>query len=110
MSDENAVPIVGGHDRQIWVAAILLYGVGDTVTTFWGLSTGGVAEAGPVAKPLIETYGHVALIGIKVIIFPTFYTVWRFLRTPGRVAVPFALAFVGGLVTLWNVLIIASIL
>lgn len=108
MSDESAVPFVGGHDRRIWIAAILLYGVGDTVTTFWGLSTGGVTEAGPVAKPLIETYGHVALVGVKVIIFPSFYVIWRFLRTPGRVAVPFALAFVGGIVTLWNLLVIAS--
>jgi len=110
VSDANAVPIVDGHDRRIWIAAILLYGVGDTVTTLWGLSTGGVAEAGPVAKPLIETYGHFALVGIKVIVFPAFYAIWRLLRTSGRIAVPCALAFVGGVVTVWNLLVIASIL
>lgn len=110
MSDERAVPIIGGHDRRIWIAAILLYGVGDTVTTLWGLSTGGVAEAGPVAGLFIETYGHTALVGIKAVIFPIFYAVWRFLRTPGRIAVPFALAFVGGIVTVWNLLVITSTL
>lgn len=110
MSDEGTVPILGGNDRWIWIAAILLYGVGDTVTTFWGLSTGGVAEAGPIARPLIETYGRLALVGIKAIVFPAFYLIWRLLRTPGRVAVPFALAFVGAVVSVWNLLVIASIL
>ena len=110
MSEEHTVPIIGGHDRWVWIAAILLYGVGDTVTTLWGISTGGVTEAGPVAKPLIETYGHAALVGIKAVIFPAFYALWRFLRTSGRIAVPFALAFVGGIVTVWNLLVITNIL
>lgn len=107
MSDD-AVPLLGGNDRLLWIAAIALYGVGDTVTTFWGLSTGGVAEAGPIAKPLIESYGRGALFAIKLVVFPAFYFVWRVLKTPGRVAVPFALALVGGLVTVWNVLVISS--
>jgi hypothetical protein len=109
VSDEHAVPVVGGNDRWVWIAALLLYGVGDTVTTLWGLSTGGVAEAGPVARPLIEAYGHSALVGIKAVVFPAFYAVWRLLRTPGRVAVPFALAVVGAVVTGWNLLVIAGV-
>ena len=110
MSDERTVPIVGGNDRLIWIAAILLYGVGDTATTFWGISTGGVAEAGPVAEPLIESYGRLGLVGVKVAVFPAFYLVWRLLRTPGRVAVPFALALVGAVVTVWNLLVILGAL
>jgi len=110
VSDERAVPVVGGNERRIWIAAILLYGIGDTVTTFWGLSTGGISEAGPIAKPLVDAYGHSALVLIKAIAFPLFYVVWRLLRTPGRIAVPFALAFVGMVVTIWNLLVIASAL
>lgn len=110
MSNEGTVPILGRNERRIWIAAILLYGVGDTVTTFWGLSTGGVAEAGPIAKPFIDAYGRVALIGIKVFVFPIFFVIWWFLRTPGRIAVPFALASVGGVVTVWNLLVITSVL
>lgn len=110
MSETEPVPIVGGADRRIWIAAIVLYGVGDTVTTFWGLSAGGIAEAGPIAGPFIEAYGRPALLGIKAVVFPSFYVLWRGLRTPGRVAVPLALALVGGVVTAWNLLIVASAL
>lgn len=110
MSDERTVPVVGGDDRWVWFAAILLYGVGDAVTTFWGLSNGGIAEAGPIAKPFIEAYGPSALLGIKTIVFPAFYLFWWLLRTPGRTAVPLALAVVGAIVTLWNLLVIASVL
>lgn len=108
MSETDSVPIVGEADRRLWIAAVVLYGVGDTVTTFWGLSTGGVAEAGPIAGPLIEAYGRAALLGIKAAVFLLFYAVWRALRTPGRVAVPLALALVGGVVTAWNLVVIAS--
>ena len=110
MSETESVPVVGGADRRIWIAAILLYGVGDTVTTFWGLSTVGVSEAGPIAGPFIDAYGRYALLAIKAAVFPSFYVLWRVLRTPGRVAVPLALAVVGGVVTVWNLLVIASVL
>lgn len=114
MSDDDAEVPVGPLDllsvrnRQVWLAAIVLYGVGDTVTTFWGLSVGGVAEAGPIAAPIIEAYGRAALLPIKAIVFGGFYVAWRALRSPGRVAVPLALAAVGGVVTTWNVVVIAG--
>ena len=110
MNDKHAIPIIGGSDRQMWIAAVVLYGIGDTVTTFWGLSTGGVAEAGPIAGPVIDSYGRYALLAIKALVFPTFYLFWRMLRTPGRIAVPFALALVGGIVTMWNLLVITTAL
>jgi hypothetical protein len=108
--DDRTIPVLGGKDRQVWIAAIVLYGIGDTITTFLGVSIGGVAEAGPIAGPLMEGYGRSGLIGVKAVVFPVFYVVWRLLRTPGRVAVPLALALVGGVVTVWNLLVIASIL
>jgi len=110
VSERQTLPVVGGRDRHLWIAAIILYGVGDTVTTFWGLSTGGVAEAGPIAGPLIDAYGRWMLLGIKAVVFPLFYLLWWLLRTPGRVAVPFALVVVGGVVTAWNLVTIASAL
>ncbi len=110
MSDEHAIPVVGGHDRKVWIAAIVLYGIGDTVTTFWGLSTGGVAEAGPIAGPVIEAYGRYSLLGIKAVVFPLFYLLWYVLRTPGRIAVPLALTVVGAIVTVWNLFVITTAL
>lgn len=106
---ETTVTVLGGRDVQVWVVAILLYGIGDTATTLWGLSVGGVAEAGPVAKPLIEAYGPRALLLVKAVVFGSFYLVWVMLRTPGRIAVPLALALVGGVVTAWNLFLVASV-
>jgi len=110
VKETQAVPVIGGRDRSVWIAAVVLYGIGDTVTTFWGLSTGGIAEAGPIARPLVDMYGPYALIGIKAVVLPSFYGIWRVLRTPGRIAVPFALAFVGVVVTGWNLLVVTSVL
>lgn len=109
MSETTTVAVLGGRDVQVWVVAILLYGIGDTATTLWGLSAGGVAEAGPVAKPLIEAYGPRALLLVKAVVFGSFYMVWVMLRTPGRIAVPLALALVGGVVTAWNLFLVASV-
>lgn len=100
--------LLASRDRQVWAAAILLYGVGDTATTFLGLSTGGIAEAGPVAAPLIEAYGRYALLVVKAATFAAFFLLWRLVSTPGRVAVPLALATVGALVTAWNLVVVAS--
>lgn len=110
MAADNPFELLADRERQVWIAAVVLYGVGDTVTTFWGLSTGGVAEAGPIAGPLIDDFGRVALLGIKIVTFGLFYAAWRVLRTPGRVAVPLALATVGGVVTLWNLIVITTAL
>lgn len=108
MSETTTVAVVGGRDVYVWIAAITLYGIGDTATTLWGLSTGGIAEAGPVAKPLIEAYGPCALILVKAVVFGLFYAAWAVLRTPGRIAVPLALTLVGGVVTGWNLFVVAS--
>ncbi len=100
--------VLAEHDTRLWIAAFILYGIGDTVTTMWGLSTGGVAEAGPIAAPLIASYGPYVLLVVKAATFIVFYGIWRVLRTPGRIAVPLALAAVGGIVTAWNLTVIAT--
>ncbi|MEF8779632.1 MAG: hypothetical protein V5A46_02985 [Haloferacaceae archaeon] len=96
------------HERGLWLAAVLLYGVGDAVSTFVGLSLGGVAEAGPIAAPAMIGFGHAGLLAVKVAVFLSFLGVWAALRTPARAAVPLALATVGGLATAWNVIVIAT--
>lgn len=110
MVEPRAPESIADHQRLLWIAAALLYGVGDAVTTLWGLSTGGVTEAGPLAAPVMELYGRAALIGIKIVVFSMFYLLWRVLRSPGRVAVPLALAVVGGVVFGWNLAVILGVL
>lgn len=106
---DTGAAYLSDRDVLLWSAAFVLYGVGDTVTTLWGLSTPGVAEGGPVAGPLIEAYGGLALVGIKVVLFGCFFAVWHRLRTPGRVAVPLALVSVGAVVTGWNLAVIVGV-
>lgn len=104
----EAFEAVAERQHLLWILAVLLYGIGDTVTTLWGLSTGGVAEAGPVVAPFVESHGRWALAAVKLVVFAGFYLVWRLLRSPGRAAVPAALALVGGVVSAWNLVVITG--
>jgi hypothetical protein len=97
-------------DEMLWVSAVLLYGVGDTATTFWGLSVDGIGEAGPVAAFFFDTYGLYSFLGVKLAVFAVFYAVWLAVHTPARTAVPLALVVVGGVVTSWNLYTITSAL
>lgn len=92
----------------LWVLALLLYGVGDTATTIVGVETGHVAEAGPIASGVIARYGGNAMVALKVVVFGGFYAAWRWLDTPGRVAIPTALSLVGAVVTGWNALVLLA--
>ena len=104
----DALELLRESERSLWILAFVLYGIGDTATTFWGLSTAGVVEVGPIAGPAMDSHGRYALIVVKAVVFVGFYGLWRLLRTPGRVAIPLALVAVGGLVTVWNVFVVVS--
>lgn len=94
------------HERSFWIAAIVWYGIGDTVTTLLGLSYADVAEVGPVAGPAMEGLGAVGLILIKLGLFALAAAGWSLLRRPTRVAIPVAITIVGTAVTVWNVFVI----
>lgn len=104
------LPVTPVWERRYWLLAVLFYGVGDTVTTLIGLSLGGVAEAGPIADPAMEAFGAAGLLAIKIVIFAGFGFIWSLLEPPTRVAVPLALAIVGGVVSGWNTVVIVSAL
>jgi hypothetical protein len=86
----------------VWGLSVLFYGVGDTVTTAVGLADGAVAEAGPVAVRVVGHAGIGGLVALKVGFFFASFGLWYVVRTPGRVAIPLALAVAGVLVTGWN--------
>jgi hypothetical protein len=64
-----------GSDRRrlLCVVAILRYGVGDTITTIWGVSSGRAVEAGLVAAPMTAASGPDGLVGIKLGVVASFY-------------------------------------
>ncbi|MCL9816836.1 hypothetical protein [Natronocalculus amylovorans] len=98
------------HERALWLCAIVFYGIGDTVTTMWGLSTGGVAEIGPIVGPLVDGYGTLGLFTAKIGSFVVFFGVWKLLWLPLRLAIPLALSVVGVGVTVWNLFAIVPAL
>lgn len=101
-------PQLADAEWTVWVVAVLAYGLGDTLTTWVGLRSGRGAEAGPLAAPLVETYGILGLVGLKVVTLALFYLVWRVARPPARVAVPLAVAVVGVGVTAWNLAVVSA--
>lgn len=96
------------HERLFWVAAIIWYGIGDTITTMGGLWYTEAAEIGPVAGPAIGAFGAVGLIAIKVALFSIGGLIAAQLSRPTRVAIPVALMLVGAVVTTWNAVIIVT--
>lgn len=93
------------HERY-WVAAILLFGVGDVVTTSVGLGIGGLSEIGPFTAPLLQQYGLGAMVGLKLAAFGGFYLLWRTVPRPHCAGVPLGLALLGASVTAWNLLLL----
>jgi hypothetical protein len=84
----------------------VLYGIGDSVTTVLGLQSEDIAEGGPVATAAIEQAGVGGFLLFKAVFLAACFAAWYLLRTPGRVAIPLALALVGGVVTVWNALVL----
>lgn len=54
----------------LWLLALLTYGVGDLVTTVWGVVyTPGIGESNPIVAALLETYGGGGFIILKLLVF-----------------------------------------
>lgn len=94
---------------QLWLAAILTFGVGDFVTTGAGLSVPGIKEAGPVAGLLLQQYGIAAILWLKVLCFALAYAMWVVVPRPHRLGIPLGLIFVGTLVTGWNTAVVLTV-
>ncbi|MFB6156290.1 MAG: hypothetical protein ABEJ34_00415 [Haloferacaceae archaeon] len=100
--------VVRGRQSLLWATAVLCYGVGDGVTTFLGLRRETVVEAGPVALRALEHAGFGGVVLVKLALFAAAFAAWRTVRTPGRAAIPLALAVTGALVTAWNAGVLLS--
>ena len=94
---------------QLWVIAVLFYGLGDAATTGIGVHTAEVVEAGPFVAPLLEQYGLGIIIALKAGILGGMYLLWRHIPQPQRLGVPLGLAVVGVSVTTWNASLLAVI-
>lgn len=106
----NASDVVGWsveNQSLLWVAALVFYGVGDTVTTVIGLHMGDIEEVGSVALAAMELGGISAFVAVKTGFITACFVTWYLVGTPGRVAIPLALVVAGVGVTGWNLLMLA---
>lgn len=87
---------------QLWLLAILFFGVGDLVTTTVGLTIGSSTEANPIVAVLIERYGVLVLVPLKATTLAVLYGVWKTVPVPYPAVIPIVLAGMGLLVTVWN--------
>lgn len=98
----------GEIDLQLWLIAVLFFGVGDLVTTAIGLGVGGVSEGSPIAALLIQQYGPAVMVLPKLVVFGGSYAIWRLVPEPHRLGSPLALAVLGVAVTFWNILVLTA--
>ena len=88
---------------QLWVIAILCFGIGDVATTSIGISLAGAVETHPFAAQLFQHSILGAMVLLKSLIFVSCYALWKRAPQPHCIGVPLGLAALGVLVTGWNV-------
>jgi hypothetical protein len=103
----SGVGVLHQHRLTLWAAALGLFVVGDTATTVVGLQSGYVVEVGPVVAPVVRGHGHTAIVGLKLATTGLCYAFYRLAPAPHSVGVPLGLATLGGLVSGWNLVVIA---
>lgn len=97
-------------ERLLWILAILLFAIGDIITTTIGQNLG-LYEVNPIFRslfahfpvPLVMTLGMGLQVGLAILIALR-------LTTPLRVAIPVVLAVIGMHVVHSNVLAILTVL
>lgn len=104
----EAVTILEGASDELWLIAVLGFGLGDITTTMLGLSAGHLVEVGPFVAPIIDRFGIAALVGLKVLSFVLAGLLWRVTPRPHAVGVPLGLATLGVLVTGWNAYLLVA--
>ena len=90
---------------SLWLIAILFFGLGDVVTTGVGLEVDRVYEAGVITGALLDRYGQLSMMALKVGLFAGCYVFWRIAPRPHRIGVPLGLAVLGVTVVWWNLFV-----
>jgi len=105
---ESALSEFAVRKRELWVYALLMYVVGDLVTTFVGLQYTPLTEIGPLPAALLSEFGFGSLVVTKLVFVGLFALLWRVAPRPASVGVPLALVIVGTGITVWNLFLIVG--
>lgn len=94
--------------RTLWTLAVAFFVTGDLLTTSVGVSSGQIAEVGPLGDPIVSRYGVLGMVALKIAVIALSYLAWRIVPDPERVGIPVGLLLIGVLVTLWNLFVVLS--
>lgn len=94
--------------RTLWILAVAFFVAGDLFTTGIGVSSGQIAEVGPLGAPIVSRYGLPGMVVLKLAVVGLSYLAWRVVPTPDRIGIPLGLLLVGVLVTVWNSFVVLA--
>lgn len=92
-------------ETALWLFAIVLFGVGDLVTTIYFILEYGAVETHPIGALAIDQFGLWILIPWKGAALAGFYAFYRVVPKPYALGVPIGLALLGAFTSTWNTLI-----
>lgn len=95
-----------------WIPAIIFFGIGDLVTTIYGLEYGGLYEQNPTVLFLIEKYGYISIGFVKILCITALYGNHIFFTRYFKLEtnfVPMFTTMVGVCVTMWNLNLILTV-
>lgn len=92
----------------LWAATVATFGVGDSLTTIYGLGLAGVSEGNAYAATILSAAGIPGLLVTKVAILALAFASSRVVPPRYRFAFPLGLTALGTFVTIWNLSIITT--
>ncbi|EMA70025.1 hypothetical protein [Halorubrum kocurii] len=104
--DDRLIP--NWSPQALWTLAVAFFVVGDLLTTSIGVSSGQIAEVGPLGEPIVSRYGIPGMVALKLVVVGCSRLAWRLAPTPDRIGIPLGLVVVGILVTFWNFFVVLS--
>lgn len=92
------------HRRILWYSAIVSYGLGDIVTTIYGLVYyDSIEESHTYMNMLIQHLGLSAIIIWKMVVIGLFIWFYRKVPKPYDLGILIGLNLVGVAITIWNI-------
>jgi len=98
----STVPRPRLNHPKLWLWAVLTFGVGDVLSTWYFLQRPGNVESNPVALGILNEFGYFGLVAWKAVVFGLFAGLYRVTPREVRVGVPIGLAVFGTLIIAWN--------
>jgi len=96
------------RNSTLWLFAILTFGVGDLLTTGYGLQIG-LVENHPLYHSLPTDLVLPLAFIVKLLVMAVFLTLYRLVPSHVRVGVPIGLSLLGTGITAWNSYLILSV-